>query len=105
MAEKAGLYTVRDDYEDYIFRFNGVNVTEEYDRIYSKLEKAEKESVQLARMKLNGKETDVTFRTAFRLNDWGDPSTPLENAAEWFDFDFEFADAMDHTSLKANYRV
>lgn len=104
MAEDAGLYTVVDDYEDYVFRFNGLDVTDDYDKIYSRLENAEEGAVNLAKMKIDRNESDVTFRTAFRLNEWN-PTHPLEHAAEWFDFDFEFADAPDHTSLKANYRV
>ena len=104
MIEEAGLNTVEDPYTDYIFRYRGYDVTNDYEKLYKKLERAEEEAIKLALNKIAHNESDVSFRTAFSLNGWK-PSHPLHFATEWFDFDFEFADSPDVTSLKANYRV
>ena len=81
-----------------------MNITRDYERIYSRLKRAEEDAVKLAMAKIEKNESDITMRTAFKLNGWN-PKWPIEHAAEWYDFDFEFADSPDVTSLKANYRV
>ena len=104
MIENAGLNTVEDPYTDYIFRYKGLDVTSQYEKIYQNLSKAEEGAIDLASKKISQNESDVSFRTAFSLHGWN-PQHPIHFAAEWFDFDFEFADTPDVTSLKANYRV
>ena len=49
-------------------------------------------------------EPDINFRAAFALSGWR-PIHPLEKAAEYFEFDFEFGDEPEDSGLKANAKV
>lgn len=101
MVKDAQLEYVEDDYHDYIFRENGANVTEEADDIYEDFEEALTASITLSDLKKIFKQPDINFRAGFSINNWR-PSTPLENAVEYFDFDFELGDTPSQSSLKNN---
>ena len=49
-------------------------------------------------------EPDINFRAALTLADWR-PTHPLEKAAEYFEFDFEFGDEPEDTGIKSNAKV
>ena len=116
----SGLNYVEDNYEDIIFRYrggiikpwnknidmliSGKNVTEEYHGVWTRLDEAKKVAVKIAERKLEKNEPDINFRSALALADWR-PRHALEKAAEWFDFDFEFGDEPEDTSLKCNFEV
>jgi len=104
MINEANLNSVEDDYEDYIFRYQGKNVTSKANEAFDHLEKALSGAVKLAKKKIEKGEPDVNFRVALALQDWR-PLTPIERAAEFFDFDFEFGDDPSSTGLKSNYEV
>ena len=81
------------------------DVTEDYDKMYEdSLGPAEIYAYNLARNKAATNATDVSFRAALRLGGWR-PITPVHHAAEFFSFNFEFADVPERTSLLANYKV
>ena len=104
MVAEAKLNFVSDDYSDVIYRYKGQNVTEEYTEVYSRLESALEKVVELAKRKEERKEPDINFRAALALSGWR-PIHPLEKAAEYFDFDFEFGDEPEDTGLKSNAKV
>ena len=83
---------------------SGKNVTEEYHGVWTRLDEAKKVAVKIAERKLEKNEPDINFRSALALADWR-PRHALEKAAEWFDFDFEFGDEPEDTSLKCNFEV
>ena len=58
----------------------------------------------MARRKTEMNEPDINFRAAFALSGWR-PIHPLEKAAEYFEFDFEFGDEPEDSGLKANAKV
>ena len=82
----------------------GANVTNEYNHLYERLESAIHEAVKTAQRKEEKNEPDINFRAALALADWR-PTHPLEKAAEYFDFDFEFGDEPEDTSAKSNAKV
>ena len=47
---------------------------------------------------------DINFRAALALAGWR-PTHPLEKAAEYFEFDFEFGGEPEDTSLQSNADV
>ena len=49
-------------------------------------------------------EPDINFRAALALADWR-PTHPLEKAAEYFEFDFEFGDEPEDTGIRSNAKV
>jgi len=100
----ANLNRVDDNYEDYIFRHEGKNVTTKANEAFAHLEKALNKAVELAKKKTLKDEPDINFRVALALQDWR-PLTPIERAVEFFDFDFEFGDEPSDTGLKSNYEV
>ena len=101
MVEDAGLNFISDNFEDYIYRYEGGNVTEDADKIYETLKPAIEKTVKLANRKLAKQEPDINYRAALSMHDWR-PKLPLEKAVEIFDFDFEFADEPEDTGLKSN---
>ena len=84
--------------------FLGKNVTEEYHGVWERLDHAKRIAVKIAERKMERNEPDINFRSALALADWR-PTHALEKAAEWFDFDFEFGDEPEDTSLKSNFKV
>ena len=119
LVKDAKLNFIEDDYQDLIFRyrgkiigmmdllmfsFPGANVTAEYNQLYSRLYKAVKSTVDVAKRKDEGNEPDISFRAALALADWR-PTHPLEKAAEYFEFDFEFGDEPENTGIKSNAKV
>lgn len=72
--------------------------------MYSRLYKAVKNAVDVAERKDKGNEPDISFRAALALADWR-PTHPLEKAAEYFEFDFEFGDEPENTGIKSNAKV
>ena len=104
MVAEAKLKVVSDDYSDVIFRYKGRNVTEEYTQVYSRLEQSLEKVVELAKRKEEMKEPDINFRAALAISGWR-PKHPLEKAAEYFDFDFEFGDEPEDSGLKSNSKV
>ena len=60
--------------------------------------------MELADQKVARREPDINFRAALALADWR-PTHPLEKAAEYFEFDFEFGDEPEDTSIKSNAKV
>ena len=46
----------------------------------------------------------MNYRVALMLADWR-PVTPVQSAAEFYDFDFEFSDEPSDTGLMDNYEV
>ena len=99
LVKAAGLNLIPDDYEDYIFRYKGKNVTDEVNNIYDHFDDILEESVKLMERKVEGKEPDINYRAAFALLDWK-PTHPIEKAMEYYEFDFEFADEPEITSLE-----
>ena len=79
-------------------------MTKEYEEVYSRLESSLEKVVELAKRKEERNEPDINFRAALALSGWR-PIHPLEKAAEYFDFDFEFGDEPEDSSLKSNYKV
>jgi len=101
---KEGLNTVEDEYEDLIFRFNGKNVTDESYEAFDRMEGALYGAIELGERKLKYQEPDVNFRVALALQDWR-PITPVEQAVEYFNFDFEFGDEPSDTGLTDNFKI
>jgi len=104
LVKDAKLNYIEDDYQDLIFGYRGANVTAEYNQLYSRLYKAVKNAVDVAERKDKGNEPDISFRAALALADWR-PTHPLEKAAEYFEFDFEFGDEPENTGIKSNAKV
>jgi len=104
LVEEAGLEFVEDDFEDYIFRYEGQDVTAEADDAFDKVEPALDKASELAQRKYENGEPDVNYRVALMLADWR-PVTPVQSAAEFYDFDFEFSDEPSDTGLMDNYEV
>ena len=82
----------------------GQNVTSEYLQLYPRLEHAVEHAVRVSERKVQAGEPDINFRAALALADWR-PTHPLEKAAEYFEFDFEFGDEPEDTSIKSNAKV
>ena len=104
MVKEAGLNLVHDDYEDYIFRYKGKNVTDKASKASNNFEDILDKSVGTMERKVGKKEPDINYRAAFALLDWR-PKHPIEKAAEFYYFDFEFADEPEDTGLKNNAHV
>ena len=83
---------------------SGKNVTSEYEQLYPRLDKAVEHAVTVSERKIRDLEPDINFRAALALADWR-PTHPLERAAEYFEFDFEFGDEPEDTSIKSNAKV
>ena len=83
---------------------SGKNVTSEYEQLYPRLDKAVEHAVSVSERKIRDQEPDINFRAALALADWR-PTHPLEKAAEYFEFDFEFGDEPEDTSIKSNAKV
>ena len=104
MVKEAGLDFISDTYEDYIFRYKGKNMTDDATKILEHLEGLLEKSVEMMEKKIEKKEPDINFRAGLTLLDWR-PKHPLERAAEFYDFDFEFGDEPEDTGLKNNAKV
>ena len=79
-------------------------MTSEYNQLYPRLEHAVEHAVRVSERKVQAGEPDINFRAALALADWR-PTHPLEKAAEYFEFDFEFGDEPEDTSIKSNAKV
>ena len=67
MVKEAGLNFVHDEYDDYIFRYKGKNVTAEADKKLEIIEEILQESIELSDGKKDKKEPDINYRAALRL--------------------------------------
>jgi len=103
-VRKAGLNVISDDYEDAIYRYKGMNVTDDADEAYERWDPAIEGAIKMGERKLNNNEPDVNFRVALALQDWR-PVTPVERAVEFFNFDFEFADEPSDSGLINNFKI
>ena len=93
------LETVLSNYDNYqAFDENGNIATRAYtmarDAVYEALLSAKSYSMQLQ----SSGDDDITVRAALENFGWN-PSTPIEDVAEWFNFDFYIAETPDVTSL------
>ena len=100
-------------------------MTEEYYKVTPRLNHAMEEAVKVAERKEKNNEViisavrddlapeldsidhlqpDINFRAALALAGWR-PTHPLEKAAEYFEFDFEFGGEPEDTSLQSNADV
>ena len=79
-------------------------MTSEYEKVYPRLDRAVEHAVTVSERKIRDGEPDINFRAALALADWR-PTHPLEKAAEYFEFDFEFGDEPEDTSIKSNAKV
>ena len=71
----------------------------EGDPIWENIASAVLDMEERAQKIVDGGLADMSQRAAMRLAGWL-PTTPLEKAVEWFDFDFEWAHNPDVTSLQ-----
>ena len=83
---------------------SGKNVTSEYEQLYPRLDKAVEHAVSVSERKIRDQEPDINFRAALALADWR-PTHPLEKAAEYFEFDFEFGDEPEEEGERAEEDV
>ena len=79
-------------------------MTDEYNQLYERLEAAIDTAVDTAKSKEKRNDPAVNFRAALALADWR-PTHPLEKAAEYFEFDFEFGDEPEDTGIRSNAKV
>ncbi|KAI8520756.1 hypothetical protein Bbelb_005100 [Branchiostoma belcheri] len=87
------------NYDDVIIRNKtGSDVTEQAEGAWERLGTAQ-ESLKALRKKIReNKLPDVSMRVALKLGGWK-PKTPVEKAIEYFDYEFEYADPPEVTSL------
>ncbi|XP_019639173.1 PREDICTED: polyamine oxidase-like [Branchiostoma belcheri] len=87
------------NYDDVIIRNKtGSDVTEQAEGAWERLGTAQ-ESLKALRKKIReNKLPDVSMRVALKLGGWK-PKTPIEKAIEYFDYEFEYADPPEVTSL------
>ncbi|CAH1784891.1 unnamed protein product, partial [Owenia fusiformis] len=78
---------------------NGRNVTADLNEAYARLEAAQEYEDALADDKNQNNGNDINKKVALRLGGW-DAKSIYENAAEYFDYDFEFGVRSEFTSLK-----
>eukprot|EP00092_Neocalanus_flemingeri_P015289 GFUD01016527.1.p1 GENE.GFUD01016527.1~~GFUD01016527.1.p1 ORF type:complete len:554 (+),score=141.96 GFUD01016527.1:120-1781(+) len=100
-VKEAALNYSSDDFEDYVFRYKGKDVTEEADELYERFEEAIDRTIELSDRKWRNNEPDINYRVALALGDWR-PVTPIEKAIEFYDFDYGFGDEPSDTGLKNN---
>ncbi|XP_072044797.1 uncharacterized protein [Amphiura filiformis] len=78
----------------------GNDVTDESDPSWERLEAAIEKAAEIAQDIVDNDKPDMSQRAALRLGGWV-PKTPIDRAVEWFDYDFEWADIPDVTSLQS----
>ncbi len=75
--------------------------TIEAERIWIDIHRLHSDMYARAEKIVNGNLPDMSQRAAMRLADWF-PKTPLEKNIEWFEFDLEWNNRPDVTSLQVN---
>ncbi|XP_038070408.1 polyamine oxidase 7-like [Patiria miniata] len=92
------------DYESLTIRnATGHDVTDEADANYERLEKGIEKLHELsARLKQNDDLPDISMRSALRIGEWI-PQSAIDKAIEWFEYDFEYAEAPEVSSTKAAF--
>lgn len=78
----------------------GHDVTDAADPSWERLEEAIEKAAELAQNIVDNDLADMSQRAALRLSGWV-PKTPIDWAIEWFDYDFEWADTPERTSLQS----
>ncbi|XP_023344218.1 polyamine oxidase isoform X2 [Eurytemora carolleeae] len=104
MCKSGGLNMIQDPYDDYIFRYEGKNVTAEANEGFERYEEALEHVRTIGERKEQYGEPDVNFRVGLSMASWR-PLTPVERAVEFFSFDFEFGEEPEETGLRSNYQV
>ncbi|XP_066269835.1 uncharacterized protein [Branchiostoma lanceolatum] len=99
LAQKYNISGKISDYDDVIIRNKtGNDVTDQAEEAWERLETAQEYLETWREQIREDKLPDVSLRVALKLGGW-QPKTPLEKVVEYFDYEFEYADATEVTSL------
>jgi polyamine oxidase len=93
------------DFESIIIRNEtGHDVSEEADPIWEDMEYALEKLAETGGELIDDCRRDMSLRAALRVAGWK-PTTPIHKTIEFFDFDFEWADIPEVTSLKSTTSI
>ncbi|XP_035687059.1 polyamine oxidase 7-like [Branchiostoma floridae] len=99
LAQKYNISGKISDYDDVVIRNKtGNDVTDQAEEAWERLGTAQEYLGEWRERIREEKLPDVSLRVALKLGGWR-PKTPLEKVIEYFDYEFEYADAPEVTSL------
>eukprot|EP00058_Branchiostoma_floridae_P002571 XP_002588059.1 hypothetical protein BRAFLDRAFT_83047 [Branchiostoma floridae] len=99
LAQKYNISGKISDYDSVVIRNKtGNDVTDQAEEAWERLGTAQEYLGEWRERIRDEKLPDVSLRVALKLGGWR-PKTPLEKVIEYFDYEFEYADAPEVTSL------